>query len=360
MRAALGLATTVVLLVGGAACADPGADPGRDAEPARVERSVPVMGTVLRVVAHATADSVAEAAAEAGRSAVFRVDSLMSHYRPGSDVGRLTSAAGSGAWVSLSGETLEVLQSSLAWAERSGGAFDPTVGPLMRAWGFFDHEPARPTPERLAAVRPLVDWTAVAVEPAEGAARLEREGMSIDFGAIAKGYALDRAMDSMRAAGALAGMVDLGGNVSVFGPPPGGDSVWTVGIRHPRSEAELMGRVAVSAGSVATSGDYQQMFEEDGVRYSHLMDPRTGEPARGVVAVTVAAPGGARADALSTILFVLGPVEGRAFLDEHEPDVAAVWLMDGGDGELGEVVVREGPAARVQMTLPRPPADTAR
>jgi thiamine biosynthesis lipoprotein len=224
----------------------------------------------------------------------------------------------------------------------------------MRAWGFFDHEPALPDPDALEAARSLVGWRDVTVDTAGARARLERPGMTLDFGALAKGYALDRALAAMRAAGAASGLADLGGNVAVFGPAPeGAETGWRLGVRHPRARGRLMGTVDVTQGSVATSGDYEQMFEASGVRYSHLMDPRTGRPVQGVVAVTVAATDGMTADALSTTLFVLGPEAGRELLRRHAPEASALWVRDAGAAELrrSHVVVAAGSVGAVTVTL---------
>jgi thiamine biosynthesis lipoprotein len=335
-------------------------EPPTSDDPIRIDRTVPVMGTVLRLSAWAPDDATARRANEAGRAEVFLVDSLMSHYRPESEISRLTDGAGTAAWTELSPSTLEVLASALDWARRSGGAFDPTVGPLMHAWGFFQHEPARPAPGAAADAAALVDHTRVELDPAGSRARLRTAGMRLDLGALAKGYALDLALAAMDAAGATSAMVDLGGNVAVRGPGPADDGRWTLGIRHPRVDGRLAGTLRVAGGSVATSGDYEQMFEHEGVRYSHLMDPRLGEPARGVVSVTVAAPDGMSADALSTLLFVLGPDEGEAFLrrESLDDEVTAVWILDGppaGDlpGDLpGDVIVHRGAGVTVELEPP--------
>jgi thiamine biosynthesis lipoprotein len=323
-----------------------------------VERGTTVMGTLLEVTARAPDSAAAQAAAQSGSEAVARVDSLMSNYRPDSELSLLGAAAGTGEWTPLSPETVEVLAASLEWARRSGGAFDPTVEPLMEAWSFRGGEPRRPADDALELAKRAVGWDAVELDSAGGRARLPRGGMKLDFGAIAKGYALDLAAAAMRRAGAVAGMIDLGGQTMVFGAPPPGRDRWVLGIRHPRATRTLMGTIAMDSGSVSTSGDYEQMFEEDGVRYGHVMDPRTGSPARGVVAVTVAGPDGMTADALSTVLFVLGPEEGRAFLDRELPGapVSVVWVRDAGARELtvdDAVVIGGGPTVELELP-PRP------
>lgn len=318
----------------------PGGDGGPGAsgsETVRLERGWPVMGTLLRASAAAPDSAAANRALEAARSAVFRVDSLMSTYRDDSDLSRINAAAGSGRWVPVAASTARVLEAALSWARISGGAFDPTAGPLASAWGFHRGEPAVPPPARSDSAARLVGWRLVERDTAGRGVRLPRAGMRLDFGAIAKGWALDRAVRAMREAGAVGGTVDLGGNVSVFGRPPRARDRWRLGIRHPRREGRLAGTLALDSGSVATSGDSEQFVVEDGTRYSHVMDPRTGRPARGVVQVTVTAARGIDADALSTALFVLGPEEGRALLESpavrrRAPRATAAWILDPGPG----------------------------
>lgn len=367
--AVMALLATVALCRGEAGPGAPGsADSGAPA-PAptvRLERGWPVMGTVLRVSAAAPDSGTAREALEAARSAVFRVDSLMSTYRDDSDLSRVNAAAGSGRWIPVAPATARVLEAALSWAAASGGAFDPTAGPLADAWGFHAGDPARPPPGRADSAARLVGWRLVEHDSAGRRVRLPREGMRLDFGAIAKGWALDRAKAAMRDAGAAAGTVDLGGNVSVFGPPPGDRDRWGLGIRHPRREGRLAGTVAVDSGSVATSGDSEQYFVADGVRWSHVMDPRTGRPARGVVQVTVIADRGIDADALSTALFVLGPEEGRALLESpavrrRAPRATAAWILDPGPGRSpgpGEVACAGPRAESVELWIGWSEGDT--
>lgn len=368
----LAAAAVLVALAGLAALRSGGEGPARPADrtdaagqgpPVRVQRGWPVMGTVLRVTSIAADTAGAERALRAARARVFRVDSLMSTYRETSDLSRVNAAAGSGRWIPVSAATGRVLEAALAWSRASGGAFDPTAGPLADAWGFHRGEPAMPPPGRADSAARLVGWRAVERDSSGRRVRLPRAGMRLDFGAIAKGWALDRAVAAMRSAGAAGGSVDLGGAVSAFGAPPPGHDRWRLGIRHPRRDGELAGVLALDSGSVATSGDAEQFFVHDGVRYAHVMDPRTGRPARGVAQVTVVADRGVDADALATTLFVLGPGEGRAFLRSafvrrRAPSATAAWVLDPGAGgafgrehlvcagpRVDDVELRLGPAA---------------
>ena len=327
--------------------------------PVVLRRGWPVMGTLLELTAVAPDSGRARAALAAGRGEVVRLDSLLSTYRPESEVSRLNAAAGTGAWTELSPATARALRKALRWAERTGGAVDPTVGPLVDAWGFRGRKPSVPDGARLDSARRLVGWEQVETREGGRLARLPEEGMRLDFGAVGKGMALERAVDAMREAGAAGGMVDLGGQVSVFGRPPpmdsdsastgeGGGGGWRLGIRHPRTDDHLLGTLSLDSGSVATSGDAEQFFRRDGVRYSHIMDARSGRPARGVAQVTVVAADGSTADALATALFVMGPDRGREWLRRNDrigPGQArlplVLWVRDPGEGPVWlEHVVR--------------------
>lgn len=323
--ASLPLVLAAVLLVLGCGARPESAeiDPGA-APVAPVERAWPVMGTMLRVVVWQPDGDAALPVLREVRRAVTAVDSLMSNYRADSDVSRIGAAAGSGAWTPVSAETLEVLEAALDHARSSGGAFDPTVGPVVDVWGFYRERGAMPSTGALDSARALVGWQHVEVDRAQRRVRLPRAGMQLDFGAIAKGYAVDLALEAAARAGAERVMVDLGGNIGVLGDAPAGGA-WPLGLRHPR-EQRPFAVVDVDTGAIATSGDYERYFVHQGIRYAHVVDPRTGWPVRGVASVSVLAPTGLTSDVLSTTLFVLGPERGCAEVATL-PGVAAVWVL---------------------------------
>ena len=294
---------------------------------ARVARAWPVMGTMLAVTAWGRDTARVAAAVRAARDSVRLVDSLMSVYRPESDVSRVNGAAG-GAAQHVSPETMEVLLLARRWWRASDGAFDPTVGPLVRAWGFHGTKGRIPPRRELDSLRGLVGYGDVELDTIAGTARLPRRGMQLDLGGIAKGYALDLARSALRDSVVAGGSIDLGGNVLVFGRPPAGGR-WPIAVVHPRREERTIGVFALDSGAVATSGDYERYYVIRGRRYAHLIDPRTGRPARGVLAVTVAGPRGTLSDGLSATLFILGPDGGRALADSLD-GVAAVWVRDRG------------------------------
>lgn len=318
-------------------------------------RAWPVMGTVLRVTVWASDPAEAEELLGEARRVVFRVDTLMSVYKPESEVSVVNRRAGTDSVTVVSPETAEVLGAALDYGALTGGALDVTVGPLVDLWGFYRHAGRLPAPEALDSVRGLVGYRRVELDRAARAVRLPRRGMRLDFGAIAKGYAVDLAVAALRRGGAVRALVDLGGNLGFLGQAPGGGA-WEVGLRDPRDPEGIFGTVSLDSGAVATSGDSEQFFVHEGVRYSHIFDPRTGWPARGVASVSVVAPTGQAADALSTALFVLGPEEGCAVAARF-PGVEAVWVLDrgevpatGGPGEtIGEIVITPGLEGRFEL-----------
>lgn len=285
------------------------------------------MGTIASLSVPASeADSLA-ARRDIVESRWRELERSLSIFDDESDISRINAAAGDGAFVAVGGDAMRALNAALAIARSSGGAFDPTVGPLMRAWGFRGGESleAPPSGEELLQARALVGWTNIAVR-ANGA-RLALHGMRLDLGGSAKGFAVDEAFDALRASGATNFLVNLGGNIRASGAPSAGRSGWRVGVRDPINPGKTACAIGLRDGeAVATSGDYERFVTIAGVRHSHIIDPRTGWPARGVAGVTVRAPSAGCADCLSTALFVLGPVDGRGLV-AGQADVAALWIM---------------------------------
>jgi thiamine biosynthesis lipoprotein len=284
----------------------------------------------------------------AARAAVQKVDSLMSNYRPQSELSVVNRRAGTDTLTVISPETAEVLEAALRFARASGGALDVTVGPVVDVWGFYRPQGALPPAAALDSARALVGYERIEYAAAARTLRLPTRGMRLDFGAIAKGYAADRAVAAIRALGVERGKVDLGGNLRFAGAPPGAHG-WRVGLRDPRSPDEMIAVVQMDSGSVATSGDYERFFVYHGVRYAHIIDPHTGWPARGVIGVSVLAPSGLVSDALSTALFVLGPDRGCVLA--HAVGVDAFWILDGGARE-GAIVITPGLRGNMELRLP--------
>ncbi|MBU8913193.1 MAG: FAD:protein FMN transferase [Spirochaetales bacterium] len=234
--------------------------------------------------------------------------------------------------VSVSPDTFSVVKEALAFSESSGGAFDVTVHPLVRLWGIGTESAAIPDAEQLSAALELVDYRAVQMDPEDTAILLPRPGMGVDVGGIAKGYAADEAARILRAAGIQSALLDFGGNILTVGHKPDG-SLWRIGIQTPdASRGEFLGIASVADQSVVTSGTYERFFEQGGVRYHHILDTHTGYPVQnGLASVTIIATDSIDADALSTVVFALGPEAGRLFI-EALPDVEAILVT--GDNEV--------------------------
>lgn len=261
--------------------------------------------------------------------AIRHVEALASDYLDSSDIGRVNAAAGRTA-VGIPHELSLLLERAVAFGNVRGGAFNITVGPLVKAWDFLSERPRIPSRRTIDSLLKLVDLSAV--ELRGDSILLRRAGMALDLGGIAKGYAVDLAMAVLRRGGIRHAIVDIGGNLAVLWDEPGGtDSVAvTVEVRHPRKDGAMFGRFRAGTCGVSTSGDYQRCFFADGVRYHHILDPATGYPARDVAAVTVVAPDAMTADVYSTLAFVLGRDAGMAFL-RSSPGVEGIMVVEEGD-----------------------------
>ncbi|SDD88279.1 FAD:protein FMN transferase [Aquimonas voraii] len=243
-----------------------------------------------------------------------QVVAQMSTWEPDSDLSRFNAAA-AGTQHPVPAQLQDVVKAALALAEDSGGAFDPTVGPLVELWGFGPGRPRQtaPTPAEVDALRSRIGWQHVQIE--EGRL-IQPGGLSLDLSAIAKGHAVDRIAATLRAAGYADLLVEVGGELRAHGQHPGGRP-WRVGLEGPSGERATGGLVLRDL-AVATSGDYRQYFEEDGRRYSHMIDPRTGRPiAQAGIAVSVVHASCMQADGLATALSVLGPEQGFEWARER-------------------------------------------
>ncbi|NLN19220.1 MAG: FAD:protein FMN transferase [Firmicutes bacterium] len=291
---------------------------------APVERHGFAMGTYVRFVIY---DQKGGEVVDSCLAELARLESVFDRFLSESEISRLNARAGAG-WLEVSEDLFRVLEVALDVAERSGGALDPSVAPLVDLWGFGEQDgqiPEYPPPsdEEISRLRPRVDYGRIELDPSRRRVRLP-QGMQLDLGAVAKGYALDCLVALAERLGVPAALFDLGGNIRVMGTKPDG-SAWRIALRHPRRLDDVFAVLSLSEQAVATSGDYQRYFMWDGERYSHLLDPRTGHPASEVCSVTVVAPTGVLSDALSTAAFVLGPEKGRALL-ESIPGVEGVFV----------------------------------
>jgi thiamine biosynthesis lipoprotein len=317
---------------------------GRDL--ASLDETRVLMDTFVTVRVRATTRDAARRALDAAFAEMARVSSALDWFDPTKGAGPElpTHDGGAGA---ADEDLARAVAAALDVARASDGAYDPTVRPLSALWR-FDASPRVPPADSIAAALARVDFRRVRVE--RGRVLADAPGMRLDLGGVAKGCAVDRAIALLRTApGVRAALVAASGDIQAFGPGPrrGG---WTIGIAHPRAPGAVAGRFTMREGCVSTSGDSEQAFVEAGVRYHHILDPRTGYPARRCVSVTLFAPAGASAetDALATALFVLGPEEGRRLLASR-PGRDAIWIVERDGGLAAEST--PGVTGRIELHL---------
>ena len=251
---------------------------------------------------------------------VARVEELLSEWKETSEISEVNRQAGRQA-VEVGPELLEVVVRAREISVATSGAFDITFAGCGHLWSF--REPKIPSREQLSACLPSIGYQKVSTDAATSTISLPEAAMRIGIAGIGKGYGVDRAAELLEARGITDYIVEGGGDIRIRGESL--DGPWTIGIAHPRERGELFATMHADRGSVVTSGDYESYFERDGVLYHHILDPRTGQPAREAIAVTVLAPTAMDADALATGLFVLGVEDGLARVEEM-PGVEALFF----------------------------------
>jgi thiamine biosynthesis lipoprotein len=279
------------------------------------------MGTLVEITVAAPRERALEAA-QAVIDEIKRVEDLASFHKD-SKLAKVNAHAGKGP-VKTDPELLALIENALDCARETQGAFDPTIGPLTRLWNFSGGgDPRLPSPEEIGQAREKVGWSRIRMDREAGTVEAPDEGMALDLGGIAKGYALDRARSALERLGVRNALVNAGGDVLILGEKDPG-LPWRVGIQDPRSPKEIMGLVHASDCFVVTSGDYERRIEVNGKTYHHILDPRTGYPAEGVRSVTVKAPQGWLADGLSTGVFVLGAEKGGDLIKRLQGTAALI------------------------------------
>ena len=270
------------------------------------------MGSPCELSLWADSPTAATEVARACGEEIERLERKFSRYRDDSLASRINRSAGDAGGVEVDAETAALLDFAEAAHRESGGRFDPTSGVLRRVWDFKSGR--LPEPARIEETRARVGWTKLRWERPRLV--LPLPGMELDFGGFVKEYAADRCAERCRALGLWSGMIDLGGDLAVVGPNPDGEP-WRVGIRNPRRPSEAIARFPLRGGGLATSGDYERCMIVDGVRYPHVLDPRSGAPHRGGPAcVSVAAPHCLTAGASATIAMLHTEAEAPGFLRE--------------------------------------------
>jgi thiamine biosynthesis lipoprotein len=279
-----------------------------------------LLDTIINITVYASGEKEAQAALTDAFAEFERIHRVATRYGGAeaaatSEVERINAAAGRAA-VTVGPEISAMLTRVQFYAEAGENTFRAGVGPLVDLWGIGTERVKVPAAAEIAAVLPLLAPEKIVFSPATGSVMLQEEGMSLDLGGVAKGYATDLAATALRAHGVRHALINAGGNVYALGSKPDG-TPWRVGIRDPRRDGEIIGVVEAVDEAVVSSGDYERYFEENGVRYHHIFDPRTGYPAGAAQQSTIVAPRSLDADILSTITFILGAEKSAALMEKY-------------------------------------------
>jgi len=298
----------------------------------------PVMGTFAHIIAIAPNWRTANKSLEEAFEQLHNIEMLMSYHRDDSELANINRNAYKGP-VKVSSQTFEVIQKAIEFSNLSDGAFDVTIGPLMDLWHSAAETNSVPTDAKLAEVCAKVGYEKVILDANEMSIQFAVEGMKLDLGGIAKGYAIDKAVEAMTNCGSTGGMVDVGGNIRCFGRPPKGKTHWLIGLQDPNENfgfrisdfgfpaeaGEPLLVLKFTDAAVATSGHYRRFALIQGKRYSHIIDTKTGSRSDKLASVTIIAKDAITADALSTAVIVLGAEKGLALI-EKLPQTEAILI----------------------------------
>jgi FAD:protein FMN transferase len=288
--------------------------------------SRPAMGTVFTIECYMPDRDSADEIMDTAFEEIARVEALLSNYQPSSELSRISREAGDGPVVT-DPETFSFLTRSFDWSERSHGAFDITVGPLLRAWGFKARNGHVPMQAEQKLLRNQVGWDKVKLDPAAHTVRFTtRNSMELDPGSIGKGFAVDSVVALLRESGVHAAFISAGGSTLYgIGAPPG-KTGWPVEVPDPRTPGSIATTFWLHDTSLSTGACTEKFFVQNGHRYCHIFDPRTLMPVEGVLQSTVIAPSATDSDALSTVVFVLPPEQSREVLRGLQGTEAILFL----------------------------------
>lgn len=265
----------------------------------------------------------------------------MSHYKAESEVSRINRKAGREA-VLVEPRLFRLLEESIRYSQETGGAFDITVGPLMKAWGFFRGQGRRPSRSELARIMDGVGYRHIQLARDQRTIRFDVDGLELDLGGIAKGYAVDRAVDILRSQGVAVALVSSGtSSIYALGAPPG-ERAWQITLRDPFEARKAGDVVHLKNYSLAVSGTYEKFFRLHGKTYTHILDARTGQPAMNMLATAVLGPQAMESDALSTSFFVLGVEGSRKYLASHPQLAVLFYAPSSAERGFRRVVLQSG------------------
>jgi thiamine biosynthesis lipoprotein len=301
----------------------------------RLEKSAEAMGSTYTVDLYGADRIQMEAAADAAFDEVRRLDELLSNYRPDSEWSQVNRRAAQGP-MKISPELFHVLAACVEYSRESEGAFDISVGPLMKVWGFYKGSGHLPHRAEVQAALTKVGYRHIHLDPAAQTVWFDREGVELDPGGIGKGYAVDRMVDVLRQKGLTTALVaGSGSSIYGMGAPPAEPKGWRIEIKNPWDASKTSAEVFLKDMSMSTSGSYEKFFRAEGKTYAHIMDPRTGYPAQGSVSVSVIAPRTIDSEAWAKPYFVNGrpwavkhkPKDFRVFFCEDRTDQPCAWLQ---------------------------------
>jgi thiamine biosynthesis lipoprotein len=309
------------------------------------ERTEAIMGTRIYVELWDTDAAHAEGAIDAVMAEMRRIDNLMSHYKPDSQLSQINARAAQEP-VQVDKELFDLIKLSTHYSQITEGAFDITYASVGHFYDFPHH--VKPTEQQIKSALPAVNWRNMLLDPVHHTVRFEHAGMRIDLGGIGKGYAVDRGIDILKARGIEHAVVTAGGDSRLLGDRLG--RPWVVAIRHPDDAHKVVTRIPLSDTAVSTSGDYERFFDENGVRYHHIIDPHTGHSASKVRSATILAPTATQTDGMSKTAFVLGPEKTLEIINKM-PEYDAVFVCPD-----GRVLYSKG----LEPPAPRPDAATGK
>jgi len=269
------------------------------------------MGTLVTISVVSDRETSATAAMDRAFQVLQNIENQASRRIPTSLTSKINRAAGLSD-VPVSPDFLEIIKKAIEYSKLTQGAFDITIGAVTDLYHFEDGEGILPDPQAIRQRLPLVGYQNIHIDEVHRAVGLTRSGALIDLGGIAKGFGVNQAVKSLKADGISAGIVNAGGDIRVFGYKPG-HKLWNIGIQHPRQSDKVIASLEITDKSIVTSGDYERFFMKDNIRYHHILDPKTGRPARGCQSVTIVSQ--TATDAMSAGVFVLGPEKGMALIE---------------------------------------------
>jgi len=295
----------------------------QDALTQRVEANIDAMGSTYSVVVYGSDEARLRAAVEDASEEARRLDQLLSNYIPASEWSQVNREASSRP-VRISTELFQLLAACVEYSRESDGAFDITVGPLMKVWGFYKGSGHLPHLAEVRGALARVGYWNILLDPKNGTVRFAKEGVEIDPGGIGKGYAVDKMVAVLKEDGITSGLVSASGSsIYGIGAPPN-EPGWKIKIRDPKDASKSVAEVVLHDNSLSTSGNYEKFFFAEGKLYSHIMDPRTGYPSEGMLAVSVVSPKTIDSEAWCKPYYI----RGRAWVGQHKKPEFKVFLCE--------------------------------